>query len=152
MTKQEAICQIKDRMKTLKFEGRRRGSVYFAEALIEAIKALEHEPCEDCISRQQANNEFSDYEDSDGIKAKYVRQSINELPPVQPIRPKGKWVLQRHGLYDDDIHTGCSCCCYTPDRDIHSHIELIHGGGYTQKPYRPNFCPNCGADMRGGEE
>ena len=151
MTREEAIRGLES-LASVRRKYVVMGSMkYEIECLEKAIEALEHEPCEDCISRQEAINSLGEVHPLD-YNAQAIKARIEQLPSVQPIRPKGKWVLQRHGLYDDDIHTGCSCCCYTPDRDIHSHIELIHGGGYTQKPYRPNFCPNCGADMRGGEE
>lgn len=51
-------------------------------------------------------------------------------------RPKGEWIFNQ---YDGNANIGnwhCSEC---------RHIEI---GGYNQKP-NANFCPNCGADMRG---
>lgn len=63
-------------------------------------------------------------------------QILNDLPSVQPERTKGKWI---HDGYDfphgnDWIH--CSIC----------------GKKGTNVPADlTNFCPNCGADMRGDE-
>ena len=53
---------------------------------------------------------------------------IKELPSAEPERKKGKW---------DDIggviRYGCPFCHHSQER-------------------KSNFCPNCGADMRGKEE
>ena len=55
------------------------------------------------------------------------------LPSVEPERPKGRWEL-----YPSRYHRRCSAC----------KVEF-------EKPkfnIRANFCPNCGADMRGESE
>ena len=46
-------------------------------------------------------------------------------------RPKGRWIS--NGI-PESILRGCSAC------------------GYTCGAYTFNYCPNCGADMRGEEE
>lgn len=54
-------------------------------------------------------------------------------------RPQGEW---EYNQYDGNANIGnwhCSKCRH-----------LIFGG-YSQKPYY-SFCPNCGADMRKGDE
>ena len=106
------------------------------EAVDIAIKALSAEPC-DCISRKEAIKAMED-------KAKGLKNldTINglcgavailyDLPSVQPIRPKGKWIETTvRGLKS----LVCSKCC----ADLGSICET-------------NFCPNCGADMRESEE
>ena len=51
----------------------------------------------------------------------------------QPERKKGEWIYYRETGYGNPYgHFECSLC----------------GDGYG---YKANFCPNCGADMRGGE-
>ena len=47
---------------------------------------------------------------------------------LDQLRPKGKWEEGTQGYY-------CSKCDY-----------------YDQSHFEHNFCPNCGADMRGGKE
>ena len=59
---------------------------------------------------------------------KHILDVIDNAPTVE--RPQGKWIYNQY----DDWH--CSEC---------RHLEI---GGYNQKP-SANFCPNCGADMRG---
>ena len=58
-----------------------------------------------------------------------MRETIKALPSAEP-RKKGKWLLIDAGYYD---YVKCSQCGET----------LVWG---------KNFCPNCGACMREGEE
>ena len=61
---------------------------------------------------------------------------IAEFPSVEPERKKGKWIEQDDSW--DGVYYECSVCkeAYT----------LIDG---TPSDNNYNFCPNCGADMRG---
>ena len=63
-----------------------------------------------------------------GLIESYIND-IEELPSAQPERPKGKWVEKPH-VYGVAY---CSLC------DYELHIN------------NTNFCPNCGADMRGDQ-
>lgn len=63
-----------------------------------------------------------------------IRQAIRELPTAKPQRKKGKWIKEncRGQAYK------CSACGnYLDFRGVNA------GRGDA------NFCPNCGADMRG---
>lgn len=67
---------------------------------------------------------------------KTIEQIIDEQPTIKSEREKGKWINHRndkgHNIAD------CSEC-----------------GGTMQwfdPDTRPNFCPDCGADMRESEE
>lgn len=51
-------------------------------------------------------------------------------------RPTGKW---KYNQYDGNANIGNWHC---------SECRCFVYGGYNQKPYY-NFCPNCGADMKG---
>ena len=83
------------------------------------------EPCEDAISRQAVLDYCIRYGKSD------TWDYLNNLPSVQPIRPRGHWIL-----VDSRVKGGywkCSeCLCHK-----------TMGFGHTDL-----FCPNCGADMR----
>jgi rubrerythrin len=56
---------------------------------------------------------------------------FNELPSVQPERLKGKWIHQAK----------------------FSRVECDQCGKVFRNTFAPkNFCPNCGADMRGEQD
>ena len=62
--------------------------------------------------------------------------TIAEQPTIEPERNKGKWIVNgKHPNY----HLTCSEC-----RNV---AMWANGISYIY----PNFCPNCGADMRGEE-
>lgn len=61
-----------------------------------------------------------------------VRMTIRRMPTIEE-RKKGKWELAEDGWY-------CSVCELYPPFDCDPEEKGI--------PY----CPNCGADMRGGDE
>lgn len=89
------------------------------EAKKEAIKALEQEPCEDCVSRQEVIGLFA--KNADAVRPySQTWKEVKSLPPVTPHK-KGKWV-------DDKLLVWCSEC-NTAFTDTY------------------NYCPNCGAEM-----
>ena len=55
---------------------------------------------------------------------------------IEPERKKGKWIRA-----DSQCGIGCPFCG-TPVDDFCNSIDYIN------LSYEPNFCPNCGADMR----
>jgi hypothetical protein len=64
------------------------------------------------------------------IDADDICEMIQNFPTIEPEREKGKWIKLYRGTIAEGLH--CSVCGK-------------HG-------YRSDFCPNCGADMRGGED
>lgn len=73
---------------------------------------------------------------------------VMSLPDVQPEQPavkrrRGKWNAYYHGVYENPSFSySCNQCgCSAP--------YGMYGGEYSQKQW--TFCPNCGADMRGGD-
>ena len=94
----------------------------------DAIKALEQEPCEDCISRQAVIDALSHMcsEDEHGITVSRanVNSMLRVLPPVTPQPKTAHWI---HFANSDD----CSGC-----------------GWSTGKYISPSdYCPKCGARM-----
>jgi len=87
----------------------------------------------DCISRQAAITEFSCCEltPDGGIDANYAIDFLKQLPSAQPERKTGRWIDRSGGMASSWNY--CSVC-----------------GG--QQIYRYDFCPNCGADMRGEQD
>ena len=96
-----------------------------------AIKALEHEPCEDAISRQAVEKitwEDPSYTDSLNVLAE-VRDKVRALPLVNPQPKPGHWI-EHEGWNDDAYSTEYSCS------ECNEWIDE-----------KSNFCPNCGAKM-----
>ena len=119
------------------------------------VKALEQEDCEDAISRQAVidslRKRFSDGFDSDKWwNSTIVLWAINEVAPIQPVRPKGEWLtveladaprciykevevkVDKDGYVNDEVK--CSVCG-----------EWLAGSGEYRT--KGNFCPNCGCRM-----
>ena len=75
-----------------------------------------------------------------GKALEIVQEFVDEQPAVDPesLRPKGRW--EKHWCENDlighmyEVCPNCSSC------------EILD----TDKFWDSNFCPNCGADMRGG--
>ena len=68
---------------------------------------------------------------------------------IEPERKKGKWIL------DEDPHDGdcrCSACLIAIDQMHERNHSLLNAltGGKWWTFYK--YCPNCGADMTGGEQ
>ena len=113
-----------------------------SEAIKEAIEVLSQQPCKDAISREDALDILEDYDhDRDRHKENAfadARARLVALPSVTPIRPKGKWIeiVDEESAYSKTWHYECSEC----------------GKNNTCFSSNPNFCPNCGADMRGEKD
>lgn len=122
-----------------------------AEAVLEVVKQLSEHGTNlaslgtDCISRQAAiaaiDECYCGGEDSCGepwIYKENAVEAIQMIEPIQPAEPKrGKWIkTARWGrVYY------CNQCRNYLDFD-----GVNAGRGST------NFCPNCGADMRGEQD
>ena len=125
MTRQEAIEVFK---KTLVYESE------LAEAKQMAIEALEKEPSEDCISRAKALEIYSDLYWMDERLLNFsdeldkVYEKLRNAPSVVPSRAEGEWVSKHNGYWT------CSECGLS---------FLFYAKG--------NYCPNCGAKMKGAE-
>ena len=121
-----------------------RASVSMMRKTIENGTPLEQEPCEDCISREDAlmalTGEWS--EPTDEIIHRFVKR-IKSLPPVIPAEKVGRWEWVQ---YDGNPNIGnwhCSEC-----RTI-----FIEGTIKKEKDSIPfyKYCPQCGAKMKEGD-
>lgn len=96
------------------------------------IKAIEQQPCEDCISREAVDEYIthllSGYlYDEERTRLEDLTTYIWELPSVQPTRPTGHWIVS----YPDGARVfKCNQC--NKYADIH---------------HATDYCPNCGARM-----
>lgn len=93
----------------------------------------------DLISRQAALNCFHAWIDKHGDVHEPDEipeyEMIEALPPIQPMRKKGRW---KRRLVDSGFNADWHCSECGWETAIEEH-------GY-------NYCPNCGADMRGTDE
>jgi hypothetical protein len=118
-----------------------------------AIKALEQEPTTkndlgvDAVSRAEvlkifdewfATCDIADKKDSPKIK-------IKALPKVTSIRPKGHWIESDYGNMITRHRWYCSECGG-------KHNDPGSGEWREVFDFKYDYCPLCGADMRGVEE
>ena len=118
-----------------------------------AIKALEAQPSEDCISRQAAIEGLARIAKakakSDAQKSMMGRCMffVEQLPPVTPQRTKGKWIKIQSGDKDFPESIVCSRC-----KNENSHLDFDEHGEPIGKVFvTSKYCPNCGS-YNGGEE
>jgi hypothetical protein len=110
------------------------------DAVSMAIKALEQQPCEDCVSREEAIDRMMRKnmpvgEDNTKERFRYLQwlsdlETIKELQSVKPQRSKGRWIQQ------EDIHKhhyGWSFCSEC--------------GAFLMSSDGANYCSCCGAKM-----
>lgn len=131
MIREEIIRLLENAVETV-YE---RPQTRTAQAIEEAIKLIEQEPCEDCISREKVF-EMIDTCNSDGLKGIFCsyadgerfKEYIKKLPSVQP--KMGEEPKRGHWIYWSDFpfRWECDKC-----------------GGLFKTDF--NFCPNCGAKM-----
>lgn len=126
------------------------------EALEMAIKALEQQPCDDCISRKEVNvlvdelaRAISDERCfmSRGRSTANIMQDILDLPSVTPKQKTGRWLTpqQDDGMSDPIYYqVRCSECGFDLDPQTW-HMELHQYGA-------DKYCPKCGAVMAESED
>lgn len=127
MTREDAI--------NLLSQFRKDGEGFLCDNTIEAfkmaIKALEQEPCDDAINREDAlmclTGEIKDTDTIETIIARFVRR-IRKLPPVNTQQNTGEWI-------DDK----CSVCG--------KGIEDLIDSREWYRNEEPNFCPFCGLKL-----
>ena len=137
MTKAEAIAMLKRIQEPEAWEPQINQAAF--EALGMEIKALEQQPCEDTISRQVAIEKISETI-WDTAVANDVKTILKELPSAQPSahqeRMMGRWVPVTNGRGGYE----CDQC--------HNYAPSYQDGA----EWLSDFCPNCGADMRGEQD
>ena len=89
---------------------------------------------DDLISRQAAIDceyQVKIINDIEYVMLSEVQMKMRKLPSAEPERKKGTWIHQtKFGRIE------CDQC------------GKVYRNSFTQK----NFCPNCGADMRGKDD
>lgn len=131
-------------MERIENEYRQWGEEYDVQQVLGDIEDMPSvTPCKDAISRTKAIEEIRIYrmKDSNDPDIKAFNDGIDtaisvighNIPPVTPQRPKGHWIEERND-YGEIQGWHCDKC--------------YEDSGFTTK-CKWDFCPNCGADMRG---
>lgn len=119
----------------------------------EIIKALEQQPCDDCISRQAAQTKIKNicdeyrlsYEDGErkaatGGSAYALGHAFDDLPSVNPAKKVGRWIKTPKAVMGEGYMWYCEKCEHQVYQD-------------SSRPYpSENYCPNCGAKMAEQQE
>lgn len=136
ISRQEAIDVLKRNYPSRCFED-------LCKAVDIAIKSLsaQPEPCGDAVSRRRLLSDLKELivswkkypvmaEQIKGVEA--AIGYLETIPPVtpQPERKNGKWILNKDGNW------ACQFCGFDP---YHDNMKGM------------NYCPNCGAKMKGNE-
>lgn len=96
----------------------------------------------DCISRQQAIEVLAHVKEDEQWRTECIDNEIRlieSLSPVTPTERTGEWKIWNE--------PGNECVYCTKCKHEYDQIDLYIGGSEY-----PNYCPNCGADMRGDTE
>lgn len=129
MTREEVVnsMSLQDAIQVLK-DTNCYGTMDIAKTVI--LKALEQEPCDDAISREDALMALTgEYTDSPIELLPKAIKRINALPPVKPAEKVGQWIDIQYFKADDTYYRPkCPFCSIEP------------------KEYS-NYCPNCGRRM-----
>lgn len=136
MTREEAIYRLKNTAWLGSDDDREEAE----EAVVMAIKALEDierwrtwsHTYDNLISRQDAIDVIMG-EPTDAHYPSWYADKIKSLPSVD--RPIGEWIMHIDDLYPEESTQECSNC------HKHETIFIQHD----------NYCPNCGARMKGEE-
>lgn len=93
--------------------------------------------CLDCVSREAVLNILPKYR----LEESKIAEETKALPSITPERPKGEWISAKVGKLFPSNDYKCSKCGNILDFDG---VNVGRGDA--------NFCPNCGADMRGKQK
>ena len=100
---------------------------------------------DDAISRQAVLKLLSTMPPEEAMTKALLIQGVKQMDAAQPEWKRGKWIIHETETdrYDD---MKCPFCkkSYTVD------AYRIDDIGFTAADF--NFCPNCGADMRGEQD
>lgn len=97
---------------------------------------------EDALMCLTGKFEIREYEPSELISI--FSKRIKALPPVTPIRHKGRWIKKYHAD-EDGLEESCSAECSSCHKRSNGYARE---DGYGLKFMYYDFCPKCGSDNR----
>lgn len=124
-------------------------NTHWIKEIIEDLPSAQPEPCEDAVSRKMAmdaitaSTPYCVVPDDYHISVVDMEFRISTLPSVTPKQKTGKWeekAVSDEKVIDEWQSARCSAC-----GKYHTAPYMYYFNNY-------NFCPNCGADMRGEQE
>lgn len=117
----------------------RRGALEQYAVLSKMWRRYEVKEMDDLIRREYAIGVIEGWFQKIGLNPEICVDAIKALPSEKTELKNGKWIPQDHNK-----KTGCvtTLMFYYPKCS-----ECGHTGEFGM-----NFCPQCGADMRGGQE
>lgn len=131
MTKEEAIAILSHDKEQIDYPHGAYGT-----ALEMAIKALQKEPCNDCVSREAVLEQIDSWSEDEFLRATnpfyYLRKRIESLPSVNTERKVGYWIENAPEWQNVDPPYICSECGY-------AHLN------------KTNYCDQCGTKMKSEE-
>lgn len=113
---QKCLYHIAENMRMAKSISK-EGYEYFQQA----IKALEQQPCEDCVSREQLNKLYNEYRPSLATRVCEFGERLKELPPVKPatvwhkIKTRPLTEEEKDEMYLDDNYYTLMYDCKMPN-------------------------------------
>ena len=129
-------------------------SVYFKDTMCVKGVCTPLTESDDAVSREAVDDVIHHYKNNIDCQLSYLTDSLWELPSVQPKRDKGEWIEHDWEELREKGYYRCSVCGCGYQRFIYgvrkSDVPYIDGQTFTSHKV-DNFCPNCGADMRGEE-
>ena len=116
--------------------------------MLKRLPSAQPQSCKDAVSKADVLEIYAElydvFDDNKEIKNELhkIYDKINALQAAQPQRIKGRWIYGEDEYGIDGYHCD-KCGFFVPWDYAHTFINYI-------EDY--NFCPNCGADMRGEQD
>ena len=86
------------------------------------------------------------YDLSNDTQRELMLNAVNNIPSAEPERKTGEWIDEKPNTYTRKVY--CSKCGCVALSEVKSEGD-VYNPRNTFEFAKSNFCPNCGAEMRG---